>query len=154
MVRAIVIAFLCVVVFATSAAADFGAGIIAGEPTGLSAKLQMSRASALDFAVAWSFGSGEDALLVLADYVLHNYSLLKVDQGTMAIYFGVGGRIKFSEDEEVGVRVPFGLDYMFQGTPVDVFGEIVPVLELVDDTELNWNGAVGVRYFFGGTSYR
>ena len=155
MVRAALIAFLCVAVFATAApaAGDFGMGIIAGEPTGLSAKLHLSHASAIDAAVAWSFGGGEDAFLVLADYVLHNFDIIKVDTGTMALYFGIGGRIKFADNEQVGIRVPVGLDYMFQGAPVDIFGELVPILDLVDETELNLNAAVGVRYFFGGTSY-
>jgi hypothetical protein len=138
---------------AAPAASEFGVGIMAGEPTGLSAKLHLSRASAVDAALAWSFEGPDEAVMVHADYVLHNFSLLKVDAGTMALYFGVGGRIRFADDEQLGIRVPVGLDYMFQGAPVNVFGEIVPILDLVDETELNLNAAVGIRYYFGGSPY-
>lgn len=142
-------------VFATGTLADgnFGLGIIAGEPTGLSAKLQLTRTSAIDAAVAWSFEGGDDDFLVLADYVLHNFSVFNVEKGAMALYFGIGGRVEFANNTQVGIRVPVGVDYMFQGAPVDIFAEVVPVLDLVDKTELNFNAAIGVRYFFGKTSY-
>jgi hypothetical protein len=149
------IAVLCVLTLAPAAtASDFGLGIIAGEPTGLSAKWLLSRSAAIDAAVAWSFEGGDDDFLVLADYVMHNFNLFDVDKGSLALYFGLGGRIIFKDDTQLGIRVPVGLDYMFQDTPLDIFGEIVPVLDLVDKTELNLNAGVGVRYFFGRTSYQ
>ena len=54
----------------------------------------------------------------------------------------------------MGIRIPIGLDYMFESAPVDIFGEIVPILDLVDKTELNFGAAIGVRYFFGRNSYQ
>jgi hypothetical protein len=132
---------------------EFGLGVIAGEPTGLSGELWLTRSTAIDAAVAWSFGDGEDAFLVHANYLFYNPGWIKVETGTMAVYFGLGGRVKFASDAQAGIRIPLGLDYLFENAPVDIFGEIVPILDLVDKTELNFAAAVGVRYFFGGRSY-
>jgi hypothetical protein len=137
---------------ALAADGQFGVGVIAGEPTGLSAEMWMTKNTAIDAAVAWSFGDGEDAFLIHSDYLYYNSGLIDVKKGSMAVYFGLGGRIKFATKSQIGIRIPVGLDYLFQDTPVDIFGEVVPILDLVDNTELNFAAAVGVRYFFGRRS--
>lgn len=129
---------------------NFGLGVILGEPTGISGKLWLSGKSAIDGAVAWSTDTNA-SLHVHADYLLHNFGSIDVDKGRLPFYYGVGGRIKFSEhnnDNFIGVRVPLGFVYIFETAPVDIFFELVPVLDLAPDTELDFNGAVGVRYFF------
>jgi hypothetical protein len=151
MIRTALITLLGIALLSgSSVAGNFGAGIIAGEPTGLSGQMWLSKSTALDAAVAWSFGGGEDALLVQSDYVFYNMGMIDVKTGAMGLYFGLGGRIKFQSKSQIGIRVPIGLDYMFANAPVDIFGEIVPILDLVDETELNFSAALGVRYFFGG----
>jgi len=78
-------------------------------------------------------------------------SLIQVDKGRLPFYYGIGGRMKFSEnnnDNFIGVRVPFGLAYIFETAPVDIFFELVPVLDLAPDTDFDFNAALGVRYFF------
>ena len=40
------------------------------------------------------------------------------------------------------------LDYIFDGAPVDVFVQVVPILELAPATEFNVNAALGARFFF------
>jgi len=50
-------------------------------------------------------------------------------------------------DELLGVRVPFGLTYLFAKSPFDIFAEIVPILDLVPDTDFGLNGAIGVRFY-------
>ena len=156
MIRTALAAILCLALLSGSAlAADgrFGAGVIAGEPTGLSGEMWLTKNTAIDAAVAWSFGSGEDAFLIHSDYLFYNSGLIDVKKGSLAVYFGFGGRIKFAANTQVGIRVPVGLDYLFEGAPVDLFGEVVPILDLVDKTEFNFAAAVGVRYFFGRRSY-
>lgn len=155
MTRTVVLCVLVATVIAGSAfaqEADFGLGVILGEPTGLSGKLWMSEHTAVDAAIAWSFGD-KDALHLHADYLVHNMRLIQVDVGTLALYFGVGARLKFDDDDSLGVRIPIGLTYLFQDAPVDIFIEVVPLLDLVPDTEFNPNAAIGVRYFFGRTNY-
>jgi hypothetical protein len=48
----------------------------------------------------------------------------------------------------LGVRIPFGIAYQFSEVPVDVFLEIVPVLDLNPSTSGSINAALGVRYYF------
>jgi len=128
---------------------NFGLGIILGEPTGISGKLWISGRSAVDGAAAWSLGNNE-ALHLHADYLLHNFTLIKVEKGRLPFYYGIGGRIRFADvgDDHIGVRVPLGLAYLFEGAPLDIFLEIVPILDLAPDTDFDLNGALGVRFFF------
>jgi len=137
---------------ASTAGGSFGLGIIAGEPTGISGKKWLSHRTAIDGAVAWSFGH-EDAMHVHGDYLIHNRGAIAVDQGVMAVHFGIGGRLKFGDDVMIGVRVPIGLTYLLENAPLDTFIEIVPILDLAHKTDLNLNAAVGVRYFFGKRRY-
>ncbi len=45
-------------------------------------------------------------------------------------------------------RVEIGLTYIFERAPLDVFFEIVPLLDLTPETRGDVQGAVGVRYYF------
>lgn len=130
-------------------AGPFGLGIIVGEPTGIDAKYHLNRTNALEFAAAWSVESN-NTFQIQGDYLVHTYDLIKVDRGEMPLFFGVGLRMAFREDadELVGVRFPGGLDYMFDGAPLDIFGQIVPILELAPSTEFELEGAIGARFFF------
>lgn len=125
----------------------FGAGVIVGEPTGISLKNWLGRTTAFDIGVAWSF-SNEDAVHIHADYLVHKFGVFKVEKGEMPLYFGIGGRIKFEDDVKVGVRIPIGTDYFFVEAPIDLFFEVVPLLELAPDTDLDVNAGLGIRYFF------
>lgn len=153
----------------TGAGGDFGLGIIIGEPTGLSVKYWLSPKSAIDGGFAWSF-RGDGAVHIHGDYLRHDFNLIHVEEGQMAIYYGIGGRIlifshrNYYYDDEghrhyyyydhndnsvfVGLRVPVGLEYIFQGNHVDLFLELAPVLDIVPETDLDLNGGIGIRYFF------
>ncbi len=126
---------------------NFGLGIILGEPTGLSLKLWTGNSTAFDGAVAWSFGKN-DAFHIHGDFLVHNYKLIKVSKGRLPVYYGIGGRIKMEEESKLGVRIPVGLNYLFEDAPLDIFLEIVPVLELIPATDFSMNAAIGIRFFF------
>jgi hypothetical protein len=131
-----------------SAQADgFGLGVILGEPTGLSAKYWLTEKTAVDGGVAWSMYD-QGALHVHADFLMHSFNLIHVSKGKLPLYFGLGARLKLSDDTQLGVRIPFGLAYLVDGAPLDIFLEIVPILDLIPATSFNMNGAVGIRYFF------
>jgi hypothetical protein len=154
-VRSILIGLVAVMIFAGSAASqgNFGLGIILGEPTGVSAKLWLTERTAFDAAAAWSF-SDEAAFHLHVDYLFHNFDLISVEEGKLPVHFGVGGRVKFENESKLGVRIPIGLTYVFDGAPIDIFFEIVPLLDLLPDTEFTANAAVGIRYFFGQVDTR
>jgi hypothetical protein len=130
-------------------AGPFGLGMIIGEPTGLSAKLGIGRENAVDGALAWSLDDDDD-VQVHADYLFHNYTLLRVEEGKLPLYFGIGGRLRLLEDRDdrVGIRFPVGLEYIFASAPFEVFVEIAGILDLTPDTDFEVNGGLGVRYTF------
>ena len=136
-------------VAAAKSANGWGIGIILGEPTGLSFKIWTGRTTAFDAAAAWSFRK-EDKLNLHLDYLIHNFNLFKVKQrsGRLPLYYGIGGRIKFQDETRIGVRIPVGICYIFKKDPLDVFLEVVPVLDFVPETEFDINASIGIRYFF------
>lgn len=126
----------------------FGAGVILGEPTGLSAKLWLSEKTAIDGGLAWSFANNESAMHIHADFLVHSFNLIQVSKGQLPLYFGIGPRIKLANDLMLGVRIPVGLAYHFSEAPLDVFFELVPIMDLIPETRFNFNAAIGVRYWF------
>jgi len=123
-------------------------GVILGEPTGLSAKYWLSSVNAVDFGAAWSFR--EDGTLHLhCDYLFHNYEIFKVDEGSLPLYFGIGGRVRFDEDDaRVGLRLVLGLEYLAAAYPMAVFFEVAPIVDFAPETEADINGGLGIRYVF------
>lgn len=135
----------------------FGAGLVLGEPTGLAAKLWLSKEDALDFTAAWSFyrnaGDGKDndgALYFHADYLRHFTGVVDVDvkRGELLPYAGLGGKAALGGDFYLGVRVPLGLVYAFEKVPLDAFLEIAPAFILVPETGFDVGGGIGLRYWF------
>jgi len=126
----------------------FGLGLILGEPTGVSLKAWLTDNTAMAGAVAWSFGK-KDALHLHADYLIHDFKLIRTEDYNFPVYYGIGGRVRFEEDDKIGVRIPLGINYLFTDAPLDMFLEIVPLLNLAPSTDFDLNGAIGVRYLFG-----
>ena len=131
------------------AAQDRGAGlgIIAGDPTGISAKLWLGETAAIDAAAAWSF-LDPPAFHFHADYLLHGAVAVDMPAGSLMFHTGIGGRLKAEEETVLGVRIPFGLAYWFESQPIEVFLEIAVILDLAPATELDLGAGLGIRYFF------
>jgi hypothetical protein len=147
MKKSLIIALLGILSLGMAAQdSGMGVGIIVGEPTGISAKSWLSTNDAIDAGVAWSISNGW--LHIHADYLRHSFELIPVEEGKLPLYFGIGARLGFGNDISIGVRVPVGLAYIFDGTPLDVFIEIVPGLAIIPDTKFEMNGGIGVRYWF------
>jgi hypothetical protein len=124
---------------------NFGLGLMLGEPTGVSVKSWLGQKSAFDIGAAWSLSGRNEALHMHADYLYHRWF---EDRENLAFYYGLGGRIIFSDNAMAGIRIPFGLTYVFDSVPFDLFVEAVPILDLSPDVEFAGNGAVGIRYYF------
>ena len=58
--------------------------------------------------------------------------------------------MKFESESKIGIRIPVGIAYLMEDAPIDFFFELVPLLDLIPDTDFAFNAAIGVRYFFGG----
>lgn len=159
--------FICFALWsATPAQAQstgFGAGLILGEPTGISLKGWISDTRAIDGAVAWSLRDGA-YFSIHADYLFHNMELIKLSRGRLPLYYGPGVRIRSwngnrywdhgrwhaysGSRADLGIRFPVGLNYLPENTPVDLFLEIVPTLDLLPSTSFGVFGALGARYWF------
>lgn len=124
-----------------------GLGVIIGEPTGISFKKWVNKSDAIDGALAWSFGD-KDALHLHADYLFHNRRLIHIDQHSIPFYYGIGGRFRFEDKNTFGIRFPLGLTFFLVEVPVDLFVEIVPIMNLAPETDLDLNAAIGARYYF------
>ncbi|MBI5404087.1 MAG: DUF3996 domain-containing protein [Ignavibacteriae bacterium] len=129
-----------------------GVGIMIGEPSGLSFKKWINSSNAIDAGLGWSF-SEDGSIHFHADYLYHNFDLIKISDAKVPFYFGVGGRFKFKNEKKsvgnsIGVRIPVGVSYQFATAPFDVFLEVVPILDLSPDTRVSFNSALGVRYYF------
>ena len=126
-----------------------GLGMMIGEPTGISFKHWVSRRNAFDAGFAWSFAGRGDELHLHADYLWHT-PLRSSDPAVRRtdFYIGIGGRARFENDARIGARVPLGLVHFIKDTPLDLFIEIAPIMDLAPETELSANGGLGLRNFF------
>lgn len=157
MMRFVVMLTLVVLCFSSAAFAQdegLGVGVIFGERTGVSFKYWTTGTTAIAGGIAWSFGN-VDSLYLHADYLLHNFTLFQIETGQLPVYYGLGARVRLvadtgniNRDNQVGVRVPLGLNYLFADPRLDVFFEIVPLLDLAPRTRFNLDWGIGVRYFF------
>ena len=146
----LIIMFLSVLTIPTTGwaqAKGWGLGVILGEPTGISFKTWLNKDRAIDAAAAWSFG-GNDAFHLHGDYLFHNRTLLNFDKNVIPLYYGIGGRLKFHNQSKFGVRFPLGVTFFIREAPIDIFLELVPILNLAPSTEFDFNGAIGARYYF------
>lgn len=119
-------------------------GIILGEPTGISIQVWQTGTTAIDGALAWSFGR-DDKVHVHADYLIHNP--LETNRGSLTFYYGIGGRAILADDARFGARIPLGLQYIIPDSRVSLFFEVAPIFDLIPATDFDVNGGIGVRYF-------
>jgi hypothetical protein len=126
----------------------FGAGVIIGEPTGISVKYWLNGKNALDYALGSSFSSNSRIHLHV-DYLWHEFGVFQSTE-TFVLYYGPGLRVKTRKDGDsnFGIRGVMGIDWFVKTSPLDVFAEIVPVLDLAPDLKMTVNAGIGVRYFF------
>ena len=130
-----------------------GAGLMLGEPTGLSGKLFFDDRHALAAGLSFSFVS--DSVHIHTDYLIHVSEMEgRFDGGRWSPYFGMGGIIQLADregsdnDGRIGIRLPFGVALHLNEKAFDVFFEFVPGMGLLPETRFDIGGAIGARYFF------
>ena len=159
-----VVLALFVILVASPAYADeegrekgtFGAGIIIGEPTGVTAKLYVKDDQALQAAAGFAFVGG--GIHMHLDYVFHPVILQSRDSFVLLAYIGPGVRLiqyRDGRDEDfvaLGIRAVGGLLFDFKDNPLDAFVEVGGVLEYGFEDDEGFgpalNVAAGVRYYF------
>ena len=86
-----------------------------------------------------------------SDVLWHKFNLIPVSEGSMPVYFGAGGLLRFrnsGEDDQFGIRLPVGVSYLFDNAPVEIFAEIGPALDLTPAVRGEVTGGIGIRYWF------
>ncbi len=125
-----------------------GVGVMLGNPTGLNGKYWLGNNRAVDGGLAFSFGKHTD-VSIHSDYLLHNDAAFYLnDVHAHDLYYGIGGRMEFGDDIEVGARVPVGLVHNMKDQPADVFAEVAPIFDFLGRQGLELHLAVGARYYF------
>ena len=133
--------------------ADTGAGVVLGDPTGVSLLFD----ERIAVAAAWDVSQH---LHLHGDLWLFKRQLVEpVDW-----YMGLGARLQIytegstsgpswadGDDRDqgigIGARIPFGLQW-YPMEQLEVFGELVPVLSLFPATEFDMDFGIGLRYHF------
>lgn len=130
-------------------AGHIGLGLMVGEPSGLNVKYWLNNTLALDAAAGGSFRDDAN-FYVHGDLLVHKFDLIPVPQGQMPVYIGGGvfARFRDKRDNQVGIRVPVGVSYMFEQVPVDIFMEVAPGMDLAPSARADFTGGAGVRFWF------
>lgn len=127
---------------------ELGLGAMIGNPTGLSGKYWLKDKTAVDGGFAFSIGK-KARLSIHSDYLFQkDAAFFFNDVHPLDLYFGIGGRMEFDDDIEIGLRVPVGLAHRFMDQPADVFAEIAPILDFIGRTGLEMHFGIGGRYYF------
>lgn len=136
-------------------AGQVGAGLIVGNPFGLTAKYWMNDTQALDAGVG--FGSP----VLFADFLWHSWAILpQPSQGKIGGYLGVGPEVDTHHwynrhrdadhrDTNVGIRTLAGVSYWTAGHPIELFLEAGPVFLLDTDSNVDIDAALGIRFYLG-----
>lgn len=123
-----------------------GLGIVI--PAGIAIKYWTGPLNSLDLQVGWDLDD-ENSRLNL-DYLWYNFHLFsRLEDSNLAFYYGLGGKFCWGKKKEsFGLRIIFGIDYIFKEIPFDFFLELSPTLQLFPKTDFQISPAVGIRYFF------
>jgi hypothetical protein len=129
-------------------------GFILGAPTGISAKKELGNDRAVDAALAYSLRK-EESLVIHANYLFENQFAFHIqDLATLNLYYGIGGRFAFIDEGKdkdkiaIGPRAPIGLTYDFAQVPVQTFVELSATLDLIPDTDVDFDAGIGARIKF------
>jgi hypothetical protein len=149
------------IVLAQPRVRGFGFGLILGEPTGITIKGALGTQNAWDGAVGSSF---------FGNLRLHGDYLWNVDafsSSKAGLYFGLGAAIGFGRGKGVlvrgekdqwyyytdenavalGLRGVAGINAMPFSAPVELFGELAPIIGLSPATGVGYDLAIGIRYY-------
>ncbi len=141
---------------------EFGLGIMLGEPTGISGRLNLSSKRSVDFGLA---RSDKSYFLILADYLFtfpHAFHTSSTFLSNVTPYVGVGGVLGIADQSfqfrtafggatgstVFGVRIPLGIEWRPSSPPLGVFLEIAPGISILPSTQGFMQGDLGIRFYF------
>lgn len=151
MKRNLLILLVLLIFVLPAAASDIGAGIIIGEPTGLSFSLN----NQFVLGAAWSF---REYVHLHGDYIFLRNGIEKIEEEIakpFGWYLGGGAKVRiFTRDKDtddsavgLGLRIPVGVTF-YPAEKIELFLELAPGIALFPDTEGDLDGGIGIRYHF------
>lgn len=153
--KTIVVAFLIVIpAFMAAQQGNYGVGIIFGFPTGFSGAIVLSPTSVVAVHAGWSFQE-DFGFHATGTYQFMFPSAIRTEKGKaikdVVPYLGVGGRLILEERDgdnkvHVGVRIGGGIEYFV--SQFGFFLELFPVVDVMPETEMDFEGGVGARIYF------
>jgi hypothetical protein len=127
---------------------DLGLGFSLGNPTGLNGKYWLDGEHAVDAGLGFSFGTHSD-ISMHSDYLFHKEGAFFFnDVNPLDLYYGIGGRMEFEDEINLGVRIPVGLAHRVENGDADIFGEVAPVIDFVGAIGVELHVLIGGRYYF------
>lgn len=131
-------------------------GVMVGDPTGINARYDLNKPDP-DYALIGALGlnpfDNDDKVHGHVDIIRH----IKLPGDTpLRWYLGIGVRFRnrdtprIGDDDDVdfGPRVPIGLMYPLEANKGDIFAEIAPGWDFVDETGFQIDWGVGIRFRF------
>jgi hypothetical protein len=143
-----ILIIVLLIMSASTWAQQMGLGVSLGNPTGLNGKYWLDGEHAVDGGLGFSFGKHTDVSMH-SDYLFHKEGAFFFnDVHPLDLYYGIGGRMEFADDIELGVRIPLGVAHKIENATADVFGEIAPIIDFITSTGVEIHLLVGARYYF------
>ena len=133
---------------AAAAHADAGLGIVLGQPTGISGRMDTSATTAFDAALAWRMGNSK-YVIVHADHLWIKPKLVGPSSINADLYYGVGAILSLPESDVGGaLRLPVGVSRKFKDPDLELFAELAIAFLVIPDTDFDVVGGVGLRWWF------
>lgn len=156
---------LIAVLFSFNAFADeskFGVGFIVGDPTAVSVKWFRTEERAIDAALSIVHN---DYVIVWGDTLYHYPAALGKQKliARISPYFGFGAIAAIASKSDhpkgnffdkrkdkaaVGVRIPFGVEWIWDKVPLGIGVELVPGIIVAPATMGALQGGLSLRYYF------
>jgi hypothetical protein len=125
-----------------------GLGLMLGNPTGLSGKYWLNQKNAIDAGLGISLGHECEGNLH-SDYLWHKENAFYYKEvNPLDLYYGLGGRMEFSDSIELGLRVPIGLVWKMEEKKAEFFSEIAPIFDFLGKVGIEMSLGIGARYYF------
>ena len=156
--RITLIAVLSFIVVSTSSvlAQDKGSFALGGQlisPVGVSGKYALSEKSSITSVLGFFASDGYKEISFELNFIMYaNSDKYNVGSGTLKPYWGGGltlGANDFgSSDADFGLRVPFGIEYVLEDAPVEIYMDIGPAVGLSPNVDFGLDSSLGFRFYF------
>ena len=120
-------------------------------PTGISYKVPINESSAVTGALGVFLTDGFKSSVIEINYLSYrDNENINIGSGDLAPYIGGGLSFRFAENQDasVSIRVPFGIEYMIDNSPIEIYMDIGPFLTVTDPLSFTFDSSLGFRYRF------